>query len=64
MIARRQQTAAALAQFDRQKSRRPEDLPIKVSGLGALVRRGYLQPHAGGYVRTAKAYHVTPRPTA
>jgi len=60
VIARRAQTARALAQFDRVTPRRPEECPIPVTGVGSLVRRGYLVAKAGGYIRSAKPYRVHP----
>jgi hypothetical protein len=60
VIDRRMRTANELAQFDPQEPKRPEDLAVPVTGLGALVRRGYLRRQGGGFIRTAKPFHVDP----
>jgi len=56
-VERRTATAAILELFDREEPRRA---PVKVPGLGALVRRGYLKQRGDGYIRTAKPFYLDP----
>lgn len=60
LAARGARLAAALAQFDPHVPTSPQNLPISVTDLDALLRHGYLAPTAGGYVRTAKPFVVEP----
>lgn len=61
VLARRALTAQVLAQFDLRTPTRPR---AAIAGLGALVRRGYLRRQGGGYLRTAKPFHVDPHASA
>jgi len=59
----RSHSAEALAKFDTAKPRTAEELGINDprSWVGPLVRRGYLKKKGGGYIRTAKPFHINPR---
>ena len=58
VLKRREISARLLAQFDRNDPRIPAELKIPTNKIGALIRRGYLVQKGGGYIRSAKPYHV------
>jgi len=59
LAKQRGKTAAILAQFDPSEPRIPTEVKIKPGhAIGSLVRRGYLQPHNGGYIRTPKPFVI------
>ena len=56
-------SSEALAKFDPKDTRTAAELGIvnPANLIGPLVRRGYLKKKGGGYIRTAKPFHINPR---